>query len=492
MQTEFGRRDDFAPYNDQAFIDGRLLALGRDGARPIIDPATEAVIGSTGQTPPSMIEDAVRIANRAQLSWVATSVDERARVLHAVASAIRDNAESIARLITLEMGKPLKESLEELAATAPVFDYFAELARHDQGRVIGPSVSAQLHFVTMQAMGVSVHIVPYNYPIQLLAWGVAASLAAGNATVIKPSEFTTASTLRFAEILRALPTGLLQVLPGGAEVGQRLVSHPDTHVVAFTGSVAAGKAVAAACAAQFKRCTIEASGSDPFIVMPSAELSSAIEAATLAAFANCGQVCTAAERFYVHESVFDGFVGGLVEMLSTLSIGAGIDGTHLGPLVSAAARERHERLIQEAVSQGARLAYGGKRPAGLTRGWFVEPTVLVDCQPHMDLFTEEAFSPLAPIVKVRSFDEAICLANASSFGLGATVFTEDINEALAASEQLQCGIVSVNAAATDNPAAPFGGRKLSGTGAQLGPQGLDAFRVAKQTMITRRMNGGRS
>ena len=483
----------FDRYNDQAYLNGRLEAVIGASSRPIVNPATETNLGSVAETPRATIDLSVREANAAQRTWSTIDVNERTRILHETSTKIRENAELIARLITLEMGKPLQESMEEVLAAAPVFGYFAEMARNDQGRIIGSGASNQLHFVTMEPMGVSVHIVPYNYPILLLAWGLAGSLAAGNAAIVKPSEFTTASTLCFVEKLACLPAGLLQVVPGGAEVGRSLVGHQGTHVVAFTGSVSGGKAVASSCAALFKRCTIEASGSDPFIVLPSANLESAVDAAVVAGFANCGQVCTAAERFYVHEDLHDQFVEMLVQRTASLKIGPGLNGAQMGPLVSSTARERHERLIETAVKEGARIAYGAGRPAHHNKGWFVEPTVLTSCDVTMDLFRHEAFSPLAPIVKIRSFEEAIKFANASEFGLGATVFTEDLSEGLAASKFLNCGVVSVNSVATDSPAAPFGGRKLSGTGVQLGPQGLDAYRVAKQTMITHRalLDGGR-
>lgn len=472
----------FERLRDRILVSGALRAV--EGTRQaIVDPATERVVGSLVETQAKQIDEAVDFANAAHKGWARRHASERAGILHAMSNAIKANADAIARLITLEMGKPLRESLEEIAATAPVFDYFAELALHDAGRVVGSTAPDQLHFTRMEPLGVSVHIVPYNYPVLLLAWGLAASLAAGNAAIVKPSELTTASTLAFVELLQIAEPGLVQVLTGGADVGRRLVEHAGTHVVAFTGSVNAGKAIAVACAATFKRYSIEASGSDPFIVLPSADLDAAAKAATIAGVMNCGQVCTGAERFYVHHDIHDAFVERLADNLAALKIGPGILGADLGPLVNARARKRHEQLVGESLSQGARLAHGGGRPRDHDRGWFVEPSLLVDCRPDMALFAVESFSPIVPVVRVGSFDEAIMLANRSAFGLGATVFTEDLSEAMSASEKLECGIVAVNTAPLDNLAAPFGGRKLSGVGAQLGPQGLDAYRAAKFTML---------
>jgi betaine-aldehyde dehydrogenase len=228
---------------------------------------------------------------------------------------------------------------------------------------------------------------------------------------------------------------------------------------------------------------IEASGNDPFIVMPSAPLDVAARAAAFAAFLNCGQVCTSAERFYVHEDIYDEFTALLVEQARKLRIGDGLDRVDLGPMVSEKERTRYEAIIARAVEQGARIATGGGRPAGLGDGFFVEPTVLVDVAPAFEILHQELFGPAAPLCKVSSFEEAIELANASDFGLGANIYTTDLAEAMAATNLLQAGMVWVNAPLLDNDAGPFGGRKMSGTGRQLGAEGLDIFRHTKFIMI---------
>jgi betaine-aldehyde dehydrogenase len=254
-------------------------------------------------------------------------------------------------------------------------------------------------------------------------------------------------------------------------------------MVAFTGSVPTGQAVAAQCAASFRPVLIEASGNDPFIVMPSAPLDVAARAAAFAAFLNCGQVCTSAERFYVHEDIYDEFAALLVEQAQKLRIGDGLDRVDLGPMVSEKERTRYEAIIARAVEQGARIVTGGGRPAGLGDGFFVEPTVLVDVAPDFEILHQELFGPAAPLCKVSSFEEAIELANASDFGLGANIYTTDLAEAMAATNLLQAGMVWVNAPLLDNDAGPFGGRKKSGTGRQLGAEGLDIFRHTKFIMI---------
>jgi acyl-CoA reductase-like NAD-dependent aldehyde dehydrogenase len=344
-------------------------------------------------------------------------------------------------------------------------------------------VPGQFHFSIKEPLGTVVIILPFNYPLVLLCWEAAAALAAGNAVIVKPHEQTSLTTLRFMDAFAGLPKGLMQVVTGGARVGQRLIASKDTHGVAYTGSVSVGQAVAKTCAETFKPCLIEASGNDPFIVMPSAPLEIAARGAAFAAYLNCGQVCTSAERFYVHEAVHDRFAALLTEEAKKLRIGNGLNKVDMGPLATLKQRERFESMIARARKQGARVMTGGGRPADLNRGWFVEPTVLTDVTPDMEILNDEPFGPVAPICKVKSFDEALQLANASKFGLGANLYSLDTAEQFRAVREVQSGILWINAPLLDNDALPFGGRKMSGVGRQLGPEGLAQFQNTKFVMI---------
>ncbi|MBV8910381.1 MAG: aldehyde dehydrogenase, partial [Gammaproteobacteria bacterium] len=326
-------------------------------------------------------------------------------------------------------------------------------------------------------------ILPFNYPLCLLCWQAAAAIACGNSVIIKPSDLTTLTTLRFAEAFAMLPPGLVQVVAGGARVGRQLVEHRDTHMVAFTGGIETGRWVAQTCAGLYKRSLIETSGNDPYIVMPSAPIETAARGAAFGAYLNCGQVCAAAERFYVHTAVYDEFVARLVEHTRKVRVGNGLGAVDMGPLAAERELQRFTRLMQRARDDGIQTAVGGGRPAGLTRGWFVEPTVLVDVPPEAAILNDESFGPVAPVCRVASFDEAMTLANRSRYGLGATVYTRDLNEAMRAVNELEAGMVWVNAPLLDNDAGPFGGRKQSGVGRQLGSEGLDAFRHTKLAMI---------
>ncbi|MCW2568819.1 MAG: Betaine-aldehyde dehydrogenase [Mycobacterium sp.] len=474
---------EFARLSGTLFVGGDFRTSASPTRKSIVDPATELPLGEIADCTVDEIEDAVRRANEAQRLWWAESALHRSEVLHEVAAAMRRLRPEVAELLTRETGKPYKESADEVMWSVTATDYYAELGRHSHGQVLGPAVAGQLHYTLKEPMGVVVVILPSNFPLLLLVWEAAAALAAGNAVVVKPSEFSSLSTLKFMEAFEALPPGLVQCVTGGGEVGRRLVEHTDTHMVGFTGSVPTGQAIARACAETFKAHLIEASGNDPFIVMPSAPLRTAARAATFAAFLNCGQVCTSAERIYVHTDVYDEFARLVVEETAKLRIGNGLDKVDIGPMVNAAERDRFERILARAVEQGATVVHGGGRPDGFDTGYFHEPTVLVDVTPDMDVLHGEVFGPLAPLCRVSGFDEAIALANASQFGLGATVYTTDLLETHRATQELQAGMVWINAPILDNDAGPFGGRKMSGIGRQLGSEGLDTFRHTKLVMV---------
>ena len=465
------------------FIDGVFEKSTSGAGRQVIDPATEEVIGEIADCSGEEVDRVIAVANRAQAAWAAQTGLARAERMHRVASRMRAMSPLLAEMLTREMGKPYKECTDEVDWSASSIDYYAEIGRHDCGRVVNSNIEGQFHYTVKEPMGVVVTILPFNFPLVLLCWEAAAAIAAGNTVIVKPSESTTLTTLKFMEAFDALPPGVIQCVSGPGPVGKALVESPDTHMIAFTGGVETGQAVAQACARQFKPNLIEASGNDPFIVMPSAPLDVAVRGALFAANLNCGQVCTAAERFFVHDDIHDAFVAKLVEETGKLRIGNGLGRVDLGPMVSEAGRARYEGVLARAIDQGAKVACGGGRPAGFNKGWFIEPTVLTEVTPDMDIMNGESFGPAAPICRVASFDEAIARANDSKYGLGATVYTTDLNESTRAVNELVAGMVWVNSPLLDNDAGPFGGRKYSGLGRQLGAEGLDSFRHTKLAMI---------
>lgn len=464
-------------------IAGELCRAEGSNNFAVIDPATEECIGELVDATAVEIDAAVAAADKAQRSWSRVNYHRRAELLHEVARRMLAQRPLVAEMLTREMGKPFKESADEVAWSASAVDYYAEVARHDNGRVLGPTVDGQFHFTSKDPLGVVVIILPFNYPLCLLCWQAAAALASGNAVIIKPAEQTTLTTLQFIAAFDALPPGLVQVLAGSGAVGRRLVEHPDTHMVAFTGGIETGRVVAEACGRLYKRALIETSGNDPYIVMPSAPIEVAARGAAFGAFLNCGQVCAAAERFYVHESVYDRFIERLVHHARQVRIGNGLDRVDMGPLASKRELERYLRILELATSEGATVLAGGGRPGRLAKGWFVDATVLGQVSPDAAIMNNESFGPVAPVCRVRNFEEALELANRSRYGLGATIYTRDLDESMRAVNELQAGMVWVNAPLLDNDAGPFGGRKQSGMGRQLGAEGLDTFRHTKLAMI---------
>lgn len=466
------------------FLAGQLEPA-QGAPRDVLDPSDLSKVGAIADATPQEIESALDAADAARQDWAALDGKTRAGILHKLADAIEQgDLSAIAVSMTREMGKPYPEAMGELANVASIFRYCAELARDEAGKVAAPIQPGSFQYSRYFPYGTSVHIVPYNFPILLLSWTLAASLAAGNVCLVKPAETTTLCTWLYLETLsKALPKGVISGLSGGADVGRALVESRRTHVVAFTGSVAAGRAVGVACAERFKPCLIEAGGSDPLIVSDKGPLDVAISGSVTAAFHLSGQICTSAERFFVHEKVHDEFVQGLAKAAKALRIGPGLEKSEIGPLVNEAARNKVQKLVEEAVEQGATLVTGGRIPPDRTTGWYYEPTVLTGVTAQMRIFHEEAFGPVASVCKVASLDEAIRLANSSEFGLGASLFTTDLGEAMEFVDRIESGMAWVNNPLVDNDALPFGGWKNSGLGRALGKDGLNAFRRSKMVII---------
>ncbi len=474
----------FDPSAGHIYAGGAFHHAPGANLQDVVNPADLSVVGRISLCTATQIDAALEAAVVAQRGWAMVDGKSRAAALHRVADAMEKGAQGeVARLMTLEMGKPYSEAVGELLNVGAIFRYYAEIARDDGGFLAGPTAPGSLQYAKYFPYGISAHIMPFNFPIVLMAFTVAASLAVGNAVVIKPAPATSLCTLKFMEHFSSLPAGLVSCVTGGAETAQALIADERLKVIAFTGSVEAGQKVAAACGARLKPCVIEAGGSDPLIVMDSADPDVAAAAAVTAAFHLSGQVCTATERVLVHEKIHDAFVDRMVARTKELRVGPGLSNVEIGPLVSQAARDKVMRLVEEAVAQGAKVACGGGIPKGRNVGWYYEPTVLTGVTPDMAIVRAELFGPVAPVLKVKSLDEAIGLANASRYGLGAAIYTNKLDEAMAATERLECGMVWVNNVLGDNDALPFGGWKASGLGRSLSRLGLNAFRQPKMVML---------
>jgi betaine-aldehyde dehydrogenase len=464
---------------------GGELVPGEGDAFEVENPYTTEPILTLPAASAEQVDAAVDAARAAFPAWSTTPAGERCDALHEVARRLRENGEELARTMTLEGGKPLIENRDEIDWCAAAFDYYAEIGRDSAGRVIPPIESSQLALVVKDPLGVVGCIVPWNYPLLLLCWKVAPALAAGNAVVCKPSEVTPLSTLALARCFEHLPDGVVNLIAGAGDVGAAISAHPDVDCVAFTGSVATGKRVAAACAERLARVNLEMGGKDPFIVC--ADVASEIEIAARrgawAAFLNAGQVCTSAERFYVMKDVYDDYVSAFVEHTRGLVLGDPMEAaTDIGPMVSAPQRQKVVDQVEAAVAAGAEVLVGGGT-GGQGRGHFYAPAVVTGAPAETDLLREETFGPVAPIVPVADLDEAIALANGTRFGLGANVYTRDLKSAVRCMRELRAGTVWINDPLTDNDAGPFGGFKRSGLGRELGQEGLDAFQETKHVHI---------
>jgi acyl-CoA reductase-like NAD-dependent aldehyde dehydrogenase len=460
------------------WINGEFVGSASGDTTDVIDPATEEVLDTVPAGTREDAERAIAAAKTAFQEWRWVPAVDRANMMHEAAWKMRQRFEELTRLLTLEEGKPLPENEEEMDWSINTLDYYAELGRHIRGRVIPSPAPGFLSLVIKEPYGVAACIVPWNYPILLLMWKLAAALAAGNTVVIKPASMTPLTTLRMVEwAFDHFPPGVVNVITGrGSTVGDTLVTHPDVPVIAFTGSTEVGQHIAHLAVGQMKKLHLELGGKDPFVIADDAPLETAIEAVAYAALINAGQVCTSTERVYVPRTMYAEFSEAMAERVKKLRLGPGIEPTtDVGPMASDADRAKVEEHIADAVSKGAKVLAGGQRPADKTRGFFLEPTVLMDVNHSMKIMQEETFGPTIPIMPYDTFDEAIALANDTEYGLGACLYTHDARRVRRFYEEVQAGTIWINDPLTDNYAGPFGGMKMSGIGRELGEEGLEEF-----------------
>ncbi len=467
---------------NQMYINGKFTSGQATESMDIINPATEEILDAVPRGTAADTLAAIAAAKAAFPGWRDVPGAEKAALLHEAAARIRAHEAELIRLLTLEEGKPLVENEEELLWTHNTLDYYAELGRHDRGRVIPPGAAGQFNFIIKEPYGVVGCIVPWNYPLLLLAWKLAPALATGNTVIIKPSEYTPLTTLRLIEIaFQDFPPGVVNVVTGyGPETGEILVKHPDVAMIAFTGSLATGQRIASLAAPMMKKLHLELGGKDAMVIAPDAPLDVAVRALAYSSLLNTGQVCTSTERVYVHESRYAQFSEELADFVSTLRLGNGLDEqTDIGPMLRNPFREKVEAHLADALHRGARILTGGQRPGELTRGFFLQPAVLVGVDHAMQIMREETFGPVIPLMPYKDFDEAIRLANDSPFGLGATLMSHDARLVKQFFEGVQAGTIWINDPLTDNYAGPFGGMKMSGGSRELGQEGLDEFTQAK-------------
>jgi acyl-CoA reductase-like NAD-dependent aldehyde dehydrogenase len=435
----------------------------------VIDPSTGEAFAQAPECTDAQVEAVMQAAEVAFRTTWSTDTEARRKALHAAADLIEANSEQLAALVVREQGKPLADARIEAMAGVMAFRYYADLEVPPQ--IVQDDETAYVA-VTHRPLGPVVAITAWNIPLIMACCKVAPILAAGNTAVVKPSPFTPITTLRLGELLRdVFPPGVLNVVSGGPDLGPKLTHHPLTRKITMTGSVATGKKVAAAGADDLKRVTLELGGNDAAIVLEDADPQQIAERLFWGAFGNNGQLCIAAKRVYVHESIAEAVTSALVERAKRTVVGDGsAEGTELGPLQNAPQLTRVTELVEDAKAQGARVLTGGHR---LDRpGYFYAPTVLAGAQHGMRVVDEEQFGPVVPLITYTDVDEVVRLANDTHFGLGGSVWGTDTARAADVAARIESGMVWVNTHG-DNafPRQPFGGVKWSGLGSELGPWG---------------------
>lgn len=445
-----------------------------------IDPATGQPFGLIPLGDADDVDRAVASSKRALAGpWRKVTPVERGRILTRTAALIRRDKERLARIETLDSGKPLRESLGDIETSAAYFEYYAGIADKLQGDTI-PLGMDYVSFTLHEPVGVTAHIIPWNYPLVTTARGVAPALAAGNTAVVKPAEQTSLSAIILADLLAeaGLPAGVYNVVTGlGAEVGAPLCSHPDVAHVTFTGSVATGKSVMKAAADHIASVTLELGGKSPIVVLADADLAAAVEGTLKAIYTNAGQVCSAGSRLIVERSVHEQLLERLVGRAKALELGHGLDDAPIGPLVSDTQLRRVCGFVDGARQRGNDILTGGSAVTvkGLEGGYFFAPTILNRVQPDDPIAQEEVFGPVLSVQVVDSDEEAIAVSNSTRYGLVAGIYTSNITKALHFARDVEAGQVFINQYFAGGVSTPFGGVKNSGFGREKGLAALNSY-----------------
>ena len=470
---------------DQLFLDGGYRRAAADRRTTLINPSTEEPFAEVAAAGVADVDAAVESAHRAwESGWRELAPGKRAEILFNVARRLRNHLEELAQLECRQIGKPIADARDEAGLGARVFEYYAGAISQFCGQTI-PVARGGFDFTLREPMGVVAAIVPWNFPLPIACWKVAPALAAGNCVVLKPASLAPLTALALGELAHAagLPPGVLQVLPGaGAAVGDALVTHPRIRKISFTGSTAIGRRVMELAARDLKRVSLELGGKSPNIVFADGDWARAAATSPMSVFANTGQDCCARSRVFVERSVFEPFVEQFIAATRKLVVGdPASETTQLGPLVSAAQRASVEEFLADARKHGSRFACGGGRPAG--RGFYLEPTVLLDVRPHERCWREEIFGPVVAITPFDDEAQMLRDVNASPYGLSGSIWTNHLGRALRVSRAVQSGVLSVNSHSSVHVEAPFGGYKTSGLGRDLGMGALEGYTELKNVYV---------
>jgi aldehyde dehydrogenase (NAD+) len=473
---------------DRLYIGGEWAAPAGTGTIDVTNPATEEPVGRVPEATEADMDRAVEAARRAfdHGPWPRTAPAERAQVLTKVSQAIQANMAELAALVSTEMGSPVSwGTMGQVLAPSMIFDYYASLGGTYAFDEVRAGLMGQV-LVTGEPVGVVAAIAPWNVPLFIAAAKLAPALLAGCTVVFKPAPETPLDAFRLAELFEeaGLPKGVLSVVPAGREVGEHLVRHRQVDKVSFTGSTAAGKRIGAICGEQLKRFSLELGGKSAAIILDDANLEEALPMLLPNAIMNNGEACIAQTRILAPRDRYQEVVDALAERMSVLKVGDPLDpATEVGPLVAERQRARVEGYITIGQEEGAKVALGGGRPSGLAKGYYVEPTLFVDVDNSMRIAQEEIFGPVLAVIPYEGDEQAVALANDSSYGLCGSVWTSDPDRGLEVARRVRTGTYMLNSAIPIDFATPFGGFKESGLGREFGPEGLELFLEKKSITL---------
>jgi succinate-semialdehyde dehydrogenase/glutarate-semialdehyde dehydrogenase len=465
-------------FREACYVDGQWIQAASGQTLDVDNPATGEIIGKVPDLGGAETSHAIEAANRAFPAWSQRTAKERAVILRRWFDLMMANQEDLARLMTLEQGKPLTESRGEVAYAAAFLEWFGEEAKRVYGDTIPGHQADKRIVVIKQPIGVVAAITPWNFPLAMITRKAAPAIAAGCTVVLKPAEQTPFSALALAELAEraGIPAGVLNIVTGNPkEIGAELTSNPIVRKLSFTGSTEVGKLLMAQCAGTIKKLSLELGGNAPFIVFDDADLDAAVEGAIASKYRNTGQTCVCANRLLIQDSVYDAFAAKLATAVqSQLRPASGLEPSATqGPLIDDAAVKKVESHIRDAQSKGAQILLGGKRHS--LGGRFFEPTILTGVTPQMAVAREETFGPVAPLFRFRTEADAIALANDTEFGLAAYFYGRDIARVWRVAEALEYGIVGINTGLISTEVAPFGGVKESGLGREGSRYGIEDY-----------------
>ena len=469
------------------FINGKWVKSLSGETYDVINPATEEILGKASKADARDIELALKSANDGFKIWKNTTPWERSRIIRKISELIRKKKDILANWLTLEVGKPLNESLGETNGSADIFEWSSEEAKRIYGETLqGRLPDTRIH-VYYQPVGVVAALVPWNFPITLASRKISTALSAGCSVIVKPDTITPGAVMELVNICHeaGLPPGVVNLLSGDPPfISDQLLSSDIIKKVSITGSTRVGKIILKKAAEKVQRVTMELSGHSPFIVFEDVDLEKVTDMAIFAKFRNNGQVCISPSRFYIHETKKEIFTKMIVEKTKKLKIGNGMDkNIILGPLTTKKRLEEVESLVETTKKEGAKILCGGKKPAGFNKGYFYEPTIFDNVKDDFTIMNQEPFGPLVPILSFKDFDEVVKRANTNDLGLASYIYTNNLEKAHKASELMETGTVAVNTAVVALPEAPFGGIKQTGYGREGGSMAIKDYLNIKYTHL---------